>query len=262
MEKVINHDPIGLSGRKTKGLLSDPRLTWELESCLCAMVNHMESKVLVDEKREKWIKHYSSSHNILLVGEGDFSFAASLAEAFGSASNMVATSLDSKVANLKKLEDYGCTIVHEVDANTMSQHPLLKVKAFDRIVFNFPHAGLNYFMCEHSMVQIELHQNVVKGFLMNARDMLTENGQVHVTHKTSYPFTLWEITKLAEEGGLQLVEEVPFTKWDYPGYHNKRAYGYKKQQGIPCRRMQYFQICQSHNVHQSFYGLVILINIA
>ncbi|CAK9145048.1 unnamed protein product [Ilex paraguariensis] len=205
----------------------------------------LESKVLVDEKAEKWIKHYSSSHNILLVGEGDFSFAASLAEAFGSASNMVATSLDSKVANLKKLEDYGCTIVHEVDANTMSQHPLLKVKAFDRIVFNFPHAGLNYFMCEHSMVQIELHQNVVKGFLMNARDMLTENGQVHVTHKTSYPFTLWEIAKLAEEGGLQLVEEVPFTKWDYPGYHNKRAYGYKSNRAFPVGECSTFKFAKA-----------------
>ncbi|WJX59538.1 25S rRNA (uracil(2634)-N(3))-methyltransferase [Trifolium repens] len=45
---------------------------------------------------EKWIKHYSKHHKILLVGEGDFSFALSLANAFGSASNMVATSRDSK----------------------------------------------------------------------------------------------------------------------------------------------------------------------
>lgn len=45
---------------------------------------------------EKWIKHYSSRHKILLVGEGDFSFAASLARAFGNASNIVATSLDSE----------------------------------------------------------------------------------------------------------------------------------------------------------------------
>lgn len=45
---------------------------------------------------EKWIKHYSSRHKILLVGEGDFSFALCLANAFGSASNIVATSFDSR----------------------------------------------------------------------------------------------------------------------------------------------------------------------
>lgn len=45
---------------------------------------------------EKKIKHYSSSHTILLVGEGDFSFSACLAVAFGNASNILATSLDSK----------------------------------------------------------------------------------------------------------------------------------------------------------------------
>lgn len=47
-------------------------------------------------KSEKWKKHYSSKHKILLVGEGDFSFSLSLATAFGSAHNLVATSLDSQ----------------------------------------------------------------------------------------------------------------------------------------------------------------------
>jgi hypothetical protein len=45
---------------------------------------------------EKWIEHYSSSHKILLVGEGDFSFAVCLAKTFGTAENMIATSFDSK----------------------------------------------------------------------------------------------------------------------------------------------------------------------
>ena len=45
---------------------------------------------------EKKIKHYSSRHKILLVGEGDFSFSACLALAFGSATNIIATSLDSQ----------------------------------------------------------------------------------------------------------------------------------------------------------------------
>lgn len=47
----------------------------------------------------RWIKHYSSGHRILLVGEGDFSFSTCLAAAFGWASNMVATSLDSQGKN-------------------------------------------------------------------------------------------------------------------------------------------------------------------
>ncbi|KAG6601905.1 hypothetical protein SDJN03_07138, partial [Cucurbita argyrosperma subsp. sororia] len=73
---------------------------------------------------EKTIMHYKSSHTILLVGEGDFSFSACLAKAFGSATNMVATSLDSNEA----LGLLGGTVLHEVDATAMSRQlqPLLQ----------------------------------------------------------------------------------------------------------------------------------------
>ena len=50
----------------------------------------------MDREVEIWKKHYSSKHRILLVGEGDFSFTLCLARAFGSARNMVATSLDTQ----------------------------------------------------------------------------------------------------------------------------------------------------------------------
>lgn len=48
-----------------------------------------------DREAEKVVKGYSSKQRILLVGEGDFSFSLCLARAFGSAHNMVATSLDT-----------------------------------------------------------------------------------------------------------------------------------------------------------------------
>ncbi|THF95299.1 hypothetical protein TEA_016841 [Camellia sinensis var. sinensis] len=48
------------------------------------------------KERVRWIQHYNNGQKILLVGEGDFSFSACLARAFGSAVNMVATSLHSQ----------------------------------------------------------------------------------------------------------------------------------------------------------------------
>ncbi|KAM1248218.1 hypothetical protein ACFX15_043511 [Malus domestica] len=45
---------------------------------------------------ERWIEHYNSSQEILLVEEDDFSFSACLIRAFGSTTNMVTTSLESQ----------------------------------------------------------------------------------------------------------------------------------------------------------------------
>ncbi|XP_022716584.1 uncharacterized protein At4g26485-like [Durio zibethinus] len=167
---------------------------------------------------EKWITHYCSSHRILLVGEGDFSFAACLGRAFGSAVNMVATSLDSRgPVN---------------DGDTMSQHALLKMDLFDRIVFNFPHAG--FFSCrEDGAFLIELHKKVVKGVLRNAHEMLAENGEAHITHKTAHPFSKWEIKEIVNEVGLGLFKKVPFSIWDYPGCKNKRGDGKRSNDSFP-----------------------------
>ncbi|XP_021745099.1 uncharacterized protein At4g26485-like [Chenopodium quinoa] len=191
--------------------------------------------VMYDEpEKEKWIQHYSSRHRILLVGEGDFSFAACLATAFGNATSMIATSLDSQDmlvnkyadanSNLDLLKEKGCVLLHRVDALTMSEHPVLQKQVFDRIVFNFPHTLL--LLREHYAAQIKLHQELVVGFFKSAYKMVAENGEVHVTHKTAHPFDQWNIEELASEAGLYLVDEVSFYQWNYPGYHNKRGDGH------------------------------------
>ncbi|XP_068323323.1 uncharacterized protein At4g26485-like [Pyrus communis] len=165
---------------------------------------------------EMKIKHYRSFHKILLVGEGDFSFAPCLATSFGSASNMVATSLDSReelnvkyskaMKSLMELENMGCKIFHGVDVHTMLHHPQLTRMEFDWIIFNFPQAGYSNIRClsEKKQHHILLHQNLVKGYFKSSRDLLTRSGEIHVTHKTSYPFPEWEIENLAEEAGLYI----------------------------------------------------------
>ncbi|KAI8005625.1 Uncharacterized protein LOK49_LG07G02806 [Camellia lanceoleosa] len=77
------------------------------------------------KERVRWIQHYNNGQKILLVGEGDFSLSACLARAFGSAVNMVATSLHpqellrvkhwTSEAELQTLDRLGCLILHEVD---------------------------------------------------------------------------------------------------------------------------------------------------
>lgn len=59
--------------------------------------------------------------------------------------------------------------------------------------------------------------------MKSARKMLTVDGEVHVTHKTAYPFSEWNIEKLGKKAGLDLIEEAPFHIRDYPGYINKRG---------------------------------------
>ncbi|CAL5403301.1 unnamed protein product [Camellia sinensis] len=185
------------------------------------------------KERVRWIQHYNNGQKILLVGEGDFSFSACLARAFRSAVNMVATSLHSQEllrvkhwtseAELQTLERLGCLILHEVDVYEMGYHPTLSRMKFDVVIFNFPHAGHFYGFCERDEELIEMHSELLTAFFENARDLLEEGGEVHVTHRDDYPYNTWRLEKLASKTGFNLKEKVGFEKENYPGYHNKRG---------------------------------------
>ncbi|KAL7582795.1 hypothetical protein Lser_V15G45720 [Lactuca serriola] len=181
--------------------------------------------------KEKWAKHYSSNHQILLVGEGDFSFSVSLAMAFGSASNIVASSIDTydyliknyknAKANLDILRKFGAQLLHVVNAVKMKNHTDLRKQKSDRIVYNFPHSGDRGKESDEDI--IVNHQNLVQSFLWNARALLRPKGEIHVTHKTTHPYSSWNIEEVASECGLTLVECVKFKIEDYPTYNNKRG---------------------------------------
>ncbi|XP_060958814.1 uncharacterized protein At4g26485-like [Cannabis sativa] len=183
--------------------------------------------------RDRWIGEYNSSQQILLVGEGDFSFSACLAKAFRYADNMVATSLDSLdvllgkhwhcQSHLDELEKRDCLVLHEVDVHDMDRHPTLKDMEFDVIVFNFPHAGHVSWLCERDDILIQRHKNLVGGFFRSASKMIKKGGEIHITHRGDEPYNQWEVEKLAQNEGLILKQKVSFLKELYLGYHNKRG---------------------------------------
>ncbi|KAL4341488.1 hypothetical protein GQ457_08G007900 [Hibiscus cannabinus] len=182
---------------------------------------------------ERWIRHYCSSQRMLLVGEGDFSFSVCLARAFGSATKMVATSLDSRgflfrnykkaMVNIHELRSRGCMVLHGIDATEMANHCYLGAIRFDRIIYNFPHAG--FCSDEPGESQKRRHQLLISLFFKNAKEMINENGEIHVTHKSNGFFLDWNLQGLAAAVGLRLKQEVPFNFTDFPGYRTKYGFG-------------------------------------
>ncbi|KAG0488687.1 hypothetical protein HPP92_007498 [Vanilla planifolia] len=194
-------------------------------------------------EQEKWISHYSSSHRILLVGEGDFSFSACLARAFGSAKKMVATSYDSEERVLEKhrsaknhlyeLRMLGCTVLHGINVKDMHECPLLNLVRFDRIVFNFPHAGHAPYLKESDDELIRRHRELLRDFFSSAKWLVNKGGEVHVTHRDDLPYARWRIISSARKRGLMIKEKALFEKKEYPGYHHKRGGDIKGNKTFP-----------------------------
>ncbi|PIN19306.1 hypothetical protein CDL12_08014 [Handroanthus impetiginosus] len=196
-----------------------------------------KSKVAVVKEEHtvgiKWIKHYGSHHHILLVGEGDFSFSACLAVAFDWAANIIATSLDSKeflkenyknaMSNIQKLRSRGSQVMHGIDATKIADHPLLGHLKFDRIVYNFPFAG--FFKELSRKNELRRHRRLVSLFLKNAKEITSENGEIHITHKTNNFHNEWNLESVASSHGLMLIEAIKFERNDYPGYNTKYGFG-------------------------------------
>lgn len=100
---------------------------------------------------------FKPSDRILLIGEGNFSFTRALIEDPPTVleslapENITATALDTEEECYDKypecpsiitfLRDRGVEVIFGVNATHLERHPLLKDRNWDRIVWNFPHAG-------------------------------------------------------------------------------------------------------------------------
>ncbi|CAM8881468.1 unnamed protein product [Rhodiola kirilowii] len=159
-----------------------------------------------------------------------------LSQAFGSATNMVATSLDSKaylkthyrnaMNNISQLRMRGCKVFHGVDATNMEK----EWRIFDRIIYNFPHSGDFRNTKEDALWGNQL---LIKQFMENAVEMIEEDGEIHIRHKSNWYFWRWNLRGFASEvGGLVLIEEAPFDPCEFSGYNTK--YGFRSDKNFNC----------------------------
>ena len=103
------------------------------------------------KSKPRSVDGYSHSQNILIVGDGDFSFTLSLATIIGG-SRIITTSYDSKAEVLSKyptarstlasLISLGVQVYYSVDATRLRDEEFIEMSPlFHRVIFNFPHIG-------------------------------------------------------------------------------------------------------------------------
>jgi 25S rRNA (uracil2634-N3)-methyltransferase len=174
----------------------------------------------------KIVSCYSSVHSILLIGEGDFSFALALAVKLGGR-KIVATSYDSRVAVLEKyphaitalnaLRTAHVEVHHGVDVATLAQQSWMR--QFNRVIFNFPHIGGS------SDEDVVLNQELLANYFKSVAPSLSRDpqGQAIVALRNTSFYDKWKIEDQAKKAGLKLKQTRPFPARDFPLYKPVRT---------------------------------------
>ncbi|KAI8962454.1 hypothetical protein F5Y11DRAFT_322644 [Daldinia sp. FL1419] len=182
---------------------------------------------------------FAPEDKILLVGDGDLSFAASLVEHHYCA-DVTATVLEKNLEelvekyphvpeNIAKIEAEDSKVLYGVDATKMA--PFLDKKGkdgvgiMDRVIFNFPHVGGKSTDVNR---QVRYNQELLVEFFKHATPSLAPGGSIIVTLFEGEPYTLWNIRDLARHTGLQVQRSFKFQASAYPGYHHARTLGVVK----------------------------------
>lgn len=170
-----------------------------------------------DKGKARDIVPFAATDRILLVGEGNFSFARALVQrtvlptrtappyvtrVLLSPGSVTATAYDSEEECYEKypdaheivreLREKGAEVVFGVDATKLDKHPALKGRRWDRVVWNFPHAGASsLFPCLSDHItyltfaitgkgiadqdrNILVNQLLILGFLRTAEHLLVQ----------------------------------------------------------------------------------------
>jgi len=154
---------------------------------------------------------------VLLLGEGDFSFSKVLVEHHRSnfpssptrfhpttkeSRSMVEDRYDGAKANLKTLEDNGCSVKFDVDAT--EDLCAWETRGFDRIVFNFP--------CTQSATTSETEEAdrmLIQRLLPCMKDALSAKGQIWLT-LCNAQCKKWGLSEAADKNGLDIVNNLTF----------------------------------------------------
>ncbi|NXA51015.1 FDXA1 protein, partial [Nothocercus julius] len=178
-----------------------------------------------------------SARRILLLGEGNFSFAAALCEA-AAAARFVATCYEGEeevsgralaARNIRRLRERGAEVLFSVDCRKLKDYFLPSDRVFSCVYFNFPHCGRK--------AGVVKNRELLAQFFSSCAEVLAENGEVHVALCSGQGGTpadrprrewhnSWQIVAVAAEARFILSDVRPFNAESIHGY---KCTGYRSQ---------------------------------
>jgi len=182
------------------------------------------------DKDLAWLLHKSTKFDFvaevkgrtLLVGEGNFSFALSLAKKSQiSATKLVATTFEKRrnlseeaTTNVAKLKLKGTMVLYDVDATKLSA--VFGSWLFDNIIFQFPHAGSRDAVEGHNPNFI-----LVRDFLVSAKSQLQRGGKVLISAvDTPHYRGAFQFEEAAKIAGFKPPEIYKFDPNAFPKYEH------------------------------------------
>lgn len=227
-----------------------------------SMKNGGSKKKQQNQQQTKGLIPFNRDDTLLLVGEGDFTFARSIIEeAYILPENLIATSFDSLQQLQEKypgvddilasLKDYGVRVYHDIDAMNLvtsmklntsksKNKPLFKNKAnLDYIMFNFPHTGRGMKDVDRN---IRDHQRLILNYFQSCKELFSlvnnevkndfggyeqtaKTGKIVISMFEGEPYISWGIKILGRSENYRLERSGKFDWNNFPLYHHKRTNG-------------------------------------
>jgi hypothetical protein len=178
----------------------------------------------------------SESGQALLVGEGNFTFALSIAVQTQIGGRLVATDYmvnERKTlkttakeelrnaavqSNVTQLESMGVQVVRQVDAIDPASYPS---GDFDIIVFNHPLVITKDEQTKTIRGGEKANVQLIEGFLAAAKQRIKEGGRIIII-SSRFRLQRWKLDEMAER--LQLEQKVMnFLSTKFPGYKHEKT---------------------------------------